>query len=70
MSSKQPKPDRPKQNGSMFGLPAFQMEMRSCLLCGKHRRPNELQSRRLLGRAQWVCSPSCKKTGAPHIETG
>ncbi|HET9820984.1 MAG TPA: hypothetical protein VFQ16_04095 [Burkholderiaceae bacterium] len=32
---------------------------RSCFLCGKHRQPAQLQSKRLLGRTEMVCAPSC-----------
>ena len=33
----------------------------SCFLCGKHRPRSQLKSRRLLGKAQFVCSPNCKE---------
>lgn len=36
---------------------------RSCFKCGKHRHPAELQSKRILGRTEMVCKPSCKDLG-------
>jgi hypothetical protein len=32
---------------------------RSCFKCGKHRSAAELQSKRILGRVEMVCKPSC-----------
>ncbi|MBK6851646.1 MAG: hypothetical protein IPG93_08540 [Burkholderiales bacterium] len=32
---------------------------RSCLLCGKHRRPDQLQAKRMFGRTEMVCKPNC-----------
>ena len=32
----------------------------SCFLCGKHRLRNQLGTRKLLGKSQAVCAPSCK----------
>ena len=31
----------------------------SCFLCGKHRARSQLKTKKLLGRSQVVCSPSC-----------
>jgi hypothetical protein len=36
----------------------------SCFLCGKHRPRAMLKSRKLLGRIQMVCSPSCREVTA------
>jgi hypothetical protein len=33
----------------------------SCYLCGKHRTRSLMKTRKLLGRAQAVCAPSCKE---------
>lgn len=33
----------------------------SCFMCGKHRPRSMLKSRKLLGKAQQVCAPSCKE---------
>jgi hypothetical protein len=33
----------------------------SCFLCGKHRPRAMLKSKKLLGKSQPVCSPSCKE---------
>ena len=32
---------------------------RSCFLCGTHRQQSQLRSKRLLGRSEMVCAPSC-----------
>ena len=40
---------------------AFGAATMSCFLCGKHRPRAQLKSRKLLGKAQAVCSPSCKE---------
>jgi hypothetical protein len=49
--------------GGVLSIPAFYTGMRSCLFCGKHRLTSQMKAKRLLGRTQWVCSPSCG-TGA------
>lgn len=33
---------------------------RSCFKCGKHRQQAQLQSKRILGRSEMVCAPSCE----------
>lgn len=33
----------------------------SCFLCGKHRPRASLRSRKLLGKTQYVCAPSCEE---------
>jgi hypothetical protein len=33
----------------------------SCFLCGKHRPRSLMQTKRVLGKAQPVCAPSCKE---------
>ena len=33
----------------------------SCFLCGKHRPRASLKGKKLLGRTQFVCAPSCKE---------
>ena len=59
---------RSKTPGSPFApAGAFGGSTMSCFLCGKHRPRSLLKSRRLLGKAQFVCSPSCKEAEA---ETG
>ena len=32
---------------------------RSCFKCGKHRQQGLLQSKRILGRSEMICAPSC-----------
>jgi hypothetical protein len=52
---------RSKVPGSPFASTgAFGTATMSCFLCGKHRPRSMLKTRRLLGKAQTVCSPSCK----------
>ena len=56
---------RSKTPGSPFtAAGAFGAATMSCFLCGKHRPRSALKSRRLLGKAQFVCSPSCKEADA------
>lgn len=51
-----------KEGGSPFASAGdFQAGTMSCFLCGKHRPRNTLKTRRLLGKAQHVCAPSCKE---------
>lgn len=38
---------------------------RSCFLCGKHRQPGQLKSRRVLSRTEMVCAPSCGQEATP-----
>ena len=38
---------------------------RSCFLCGKHRQPGQLKSRRVLSRTEMVCAPSCGPGATP-----
>ncbi len=56
---------RSKTPGSPFtAAGAFGAATMSCFLCGKHRPRSALKSRRLLGKAQFVCSPTCKDAEA------
>ena len=56
---------RSKTPGSPFtAAGAFGAATMSCFLCGKHRPRSLLKSRRLLGKAQFVCSPTCKEAEA------
>ena len=32
----------------------------SCFMCGKHRARSLMGTRKVLGKSQAVCSPSCK----------
>jgi hypothetical protein len=50
-----------KEPGSPFkAAPSFGGASMSCFLCGKHRLRSLMATRKILGRAQAVCSPSCK----------
>jgi hypothetical protein len=52
---------RSKTPGSPFNAAgSFGAATMSCFLCGKHRPRSMLKSRKMLGRSQAVCSPSCK----------
>jgi hypothetical protein len=56
---------RSKAAGSPFAATgAFGAATMSCFLCGKHRPRAQLKTRKLLGRAQSVCAPSCKEADA------
>jgi hypothetical protein len=59
-----------KAPGSPFApAGAFGGSTMSCFLCGVHRPRAMLKMRKLLGRSQTVCDPSCKavaeQSGAP-----
>jgi hypothetical protein len=57
---------RSKTPGSPFASAGvFSAATMSCFLCGKHRPRQALKSRKILGKTQFVCVPSCKdaKTG-------
>jgi hypothetical protein len=54
-----------KASGSPFAsVGAFSAASMSCFLCGKHRQRSSLKARKLLGKTQFVCSPSCKEIEA------
>jgi hypothetical protein len=48
-----------KQPGSPFAPGSAGPATMSCFLCGKHRARSALQSRKLFGKTQYVCAPSC-----------
>ncbi len=53
---------RSKASGSPFAVAGnFGTATMSCFLCGIHRPRNVLKSRKLLGKTQFVCAPSCKE---------
>lgn len=50
-----------KTTGSPFGKVGPHVSAtKSCFFCGKHRPIASLQFRRVLGKSQAVCAPSCK----------
>ncbi len=56
---------RKKAPGSPFASTgAFGAATMSCFLCGKHRARTSMKSRKLLGKTQFVCAPSCKEAEA------
>lgn len=51
-----------KTPGSPFkASSSFSGATMSCFLCGKHRPRSLMQTKRVLGKAQPVCAPSCKE---------
>ena len=53
-----------KVSGSPFtAATSFGAATMSCFMCGKHRPRSQLMSRKILGKSQAVCSPSCKVLG-------
>lgn len=52
---------RSKTPGSPFKVAgSFGSATMSCFICGKHRPRSQLKTRKLLGKSQPVCAPSCK----------
>ncbi|MDO9400873.1 MAG: hypothetical protein Q7T46_05390 [Polaromonas sp.] len=50
-----------KVSGSPFAATAsFGAATMSCFLCGKHRARSLMGTRKVLGKSQAVCAPSCK----------
>jgi hypothetical protein len=61
-----------KASGSPFkATSSFGGTTMSCFICGKHRARSLMKSRKVLGKAQAVCSPSCRamdEAAAPIVE--
>jgi hypothetical protein len=54
-----------KAPGSPFAAKdSFSAATMSCFKCGKHRPRSALMTKRLLGKARFVCSPSCAEASA------
>jgi hypothetical protein len=50
-----------KVSGSPFSTAgSFGAATMSCFLCGKHRARSLMTTRKVAGKSQPVCSPSCK----------
>jgi hypothetical protein len=50
-----------KVSGSQFAAAtAFGGATMSCFMCGKHRVRSMMGTRKVLGKSQAVCAPSCK----------
>jgi hypothetical protein len=50
-----------KPSGSPFLATPFSANTTmSCFMCGKHRPRTQLMTRKLIGKAQTVCSPKCE----------
>ena len=50
-----------KASGSPFAAAAsFGGATMSCFLCGKHRARSLMGTRKVAGKSQTVCAPSCK----------
>jgi hypothetical protein len=51
-----------KVSGSPFvATTSFGSATMSCFMCGKHRPRSMMGTRKVLGKAQAVCAPSCKE---------
>ena len=62
---------RSKAPGSPFAATSsFGAATMSCFLCGKHRPRAMLKYKKLLGKSQPVCSPSCKELEAQLANKG
>ncbi len=54
-----------KVSGSPFAATtSFGAATMSCFMCGKHRARSLMGTRKVLGKSQAVCSPSCKALDA------
>lgn len=50
-----------KASGSPFvSVANFNSTTMSCFLCGTHRIRSTMTTRKIIGKAQAVCAPSCK----------
>jgi len=50
-----------KVSGSPFAATtSFGAATMSCFMCGKHRARSLMGTRKVLGKSQAVCAPSCK----------
>lgn len=50
-----------KVSGSPFAATtSFGAATMSCFMCGKHRARSMMGTRKVLGKSQAVCAPSCK----------
>jgi hypothetical protein len=54
-----------KASGSPFGATSsFGAATKSCFLCGKHRARSQMGTKKVAGKSQTVCSPTCKELDA------
>ena len=54
-----------KVSGSPFAATtSFGAATMSCFMCGKHRARSLMGTRKVLGKSQAVCAPSCKELDA------
>ena len=54
-----------KASGSPFAAAAsFGGATMSCFMCGKHRPRSLMGTRKVAGKSQTVCAPSCKELDA------
>lgn len=54
-----------KQSGSPFSnASSFSNSAMSCFMCGKHRSRAYMITKRIFGKSQMVCTPSCKDVDA------
>ncbi len=58
-----------KVSGSPFAATtSFGAATMSCFMCGKHRARSMMGTRKVLGKSQAVCAPSCKALEAQLLE--
>ena len=58
-----------KVSGSPFAATtSFGAATMSCVMCGKHRARSLMGTRKVLGKSQAVCSPSCKALDEALLE--
>jgi hypothetical protein len=58
-----------KVSGSPFTAAfSFGAATMSCFLCGKHRPRNALGTRKLMGKSQAVCAPSCQAARQADVQ--
>lgn len=59
-----------KVSGSPFvNAPNTVFSSMSCFLCGTHRVRSTMTTRKLVGKAQVVCAPSCKAAKQADLDS-
>ena len=59
-----------KVGGSPFAtMTGSNLSAMSCFLCGTHRMRSTMTTRKIIGKSQVVCAPSCKEAKQSDIDT-